>query len=574
MSCFRDSQQAKQTRVQLNVIQCLVVFWLLFLGSSFVWSSQPKPNILLVVVDDMGFTDLGSFGGEIHTPHLDALAYEGIRFTNFQAAPTCSPSRSMLLTGVDSHKAGLGNMHEEMAPNQTGKAGYEGYLNDQVVSVATLLKDNGYHTYMAGKWHLGLNDESSPYAKGFEKSFSMLTGGASHFSDMKPAYAPNPEAKAPYRENGKLLAALPESFDYSSRFYARRIIDNIEDNRATGKPFFAYLAYTAPHWPLQAPNDVLDKYKGNYNAGYEVLHQQRLKQQAKLGLFENSLSPAPYPVDTPRWNQLSDQQKAIEARQMEIYAAMIDEVDSNTGRVINYLKDNNLFENTLVVFLSDNGAEGHNLDSTFSKDMFPKIRAVIDNSHDFSPANMGKLNSYTFVGAGWAYASSPALKHGKGTTSEGGTRVAAFVHFPKALRSKSIEHNLVSIKDITPTLLDLADIEHPTNEYQGRTIEPMTGVSLLPLLQDAETPSVSFSNRVLGTELMGKRAIRQGDWKLVHMPLPYGDNQWQLYNLKEDLGEANDLAAQHPEKLKQLKALWQKYVTGNNVILPDWVSGY
>ncbi|MCR8921611.1 sulfatase-like hydrolase/transferase, partial [Dasania sp. GY-MA-18] len=206
------------------------MLWLLLLCSPWTnaMDQAPEttaPNILLIVVDDMGFTDLGSFGSEIATPNLDALAYQGIRFSNFQAAPTCSPTRAMLLTGVDNHKAGLGNMHEELAPNQMGQPGYEGHLNKRVVTVASLLQDAGYRTYMAGKWHLGLDEHNSPAQFGFDRSFAMLSGGASHFQDMKPAYAPTPEAKAPYRENGKKLNKLPENFHYSSQFYADTIIE-------------------------------------------------------------------------------------------------------------------------------------------------------------------------------------------------------------------------------------------------------------------------------------------------------------------------------------------------------------
>lgn len=554
-----------------------VLFSLIF--SSFSWGfgkspeESSQPNILLVVVDDMGFTDLGSFGGEIDTPRLDALAMEGVRFTNFQVAPTCSPTRAMLLTGADSHKAGLGSMYEYLSPNQKGQPGYEGYLNDRVVTIASLLRDAGYHTYLSGKWHLGLHEEASPYNHGFDETFAMLSGGASHFADMKPAYHPDPKANAPYRENGKKLDTLPESFEYSTQYYADRLIEQIEGNRQTGKPFFAYLAYTAPHWPLHAPDNTLEKYKGRYDEGYDVFHQRRLEGQIAAGLLPKNTEPNPRSSKLKAWEQLTDEEKKIEARQMEVYAAMIDEVDVHTGRVIDYLKDKGLFENTLVLFLSDNGAEGHDLDSTISPDLYPDIRSVIDNRFDFSYENMGKPFSYPFVGEGWARASSPSLKHYKGATFEGGTRVAAFVHYPRQLRSGAVEDTLFSVMDVTPTLLDLADVEHPGANYKGKTVAPMNGISMLPLLQNGKLPEEA-ENRVLAFELMGKRAVRKGDWKIVHMRPPYGIDAWQLYNLKDDLAEENDLSSRHPEKLKELEALWDEYVRENNVILPDWVSGY
>ena len=210
------------------------------------------PNVLMIVVDDMGFSDLGSFGGEIETPNLDKLAYDGIRFTNFHASTMCSPSRAMLMTGVDSHLTGLGNMAEELAPNQKGQPGYEGHLNDRVVTLATLLQDAGYGTYLAGKWHLGGGSGKGPSFRGFDRSFALVSGGASHFADMRPAYAPSPEIKANYSEDGKKLTELPAEFEYSTQYYADRMMDYLRGHDPN-QPFFAYLAYTAPHWPLQAP---------------------------------------------------------------------------------------------------------------------------------------------------------------------------------------------------------------------------------------------------------------------------------------------------------------------------------
>ncbi|WP_243748764.1 arylsulfatase [Pseudomaricurvus alcaniphilus] len=536
-------------------------------------ATDKQPNILLILVDDMGFTDLGSFGGEIDTPNLDALAYAGVRFSNFQAAPTCSPTRAMLLTGTDNHVAGLGNMAEEMAPNQQGQPGYEGYLNQRVVTVASLLRDAGYRTYMTGKWHLGTSPETSPAARGFERSFAMLSGGASHYADMKPAYSPTADSKAPYRKDGELLQQLPANFDYSSQFYVDEMIDYLEQDKDSGKPFFAYLAYTAPHWPLQAPDSAIAKYAGRYNDGYDALAQRRLQRQKTLGLLDPKATATPKPAGTLPWSALDPAARKQQTRQMEIYAAMIDQVDHHTGRLVDYLKANALLDNTLILFMSDNGAEGHDLDSTWSAAMYPKIRQVIDTTHDFSYANMGKPNSYVFLGAGWAHASSPALRLYKGATSEGGTRVAAFAHFPRQLPAGHISHELVSVADITPTLLQLTGIEHPGTDYRGRAIAPPSGTSMLHAWRGQSVPA-DLQQRVLGMELMGKRAVRAGDWKLVHMPPPYGKGAWQLYNLREDIGEQRDLAASHPEQLKRMVSYWQKYASDNAVILPDWLSGY
>ncbi|BAN48150.1 arylsulfatase [Metapseudomonas resinovorans] len=533
-------------------------------------SSDPaRPNILLIVADDLGFADLGSFGSEIATPNLDSLAAAGIRLTNFQAMPACSPTRAALLTGVDPHLAGLGNMAEELAPNQVGKPGYEGHLNERVVTVASLLRDAGYHTYLSGKWHLGNTDSTGPDDRGFERSFSLLSGGASHFADMKPAYAPTPDAKAPYARDGRPLARLPENFHYSSQFYADQVIDYLKADQNDGRPFFAMLAFTAPHWPLQAPDAALAKYRGRYQAGFDALFQQRLDKQKALGLIPADAEGAERAPRGRPWSSLSPREREREARAMETYAAMVDELDFNTGRVLDYLKAQGVYDNTVVLFISDNGAEGHDLDETWPAALFPEIRKVVDETHDFSFEQMGRPGSYTFLGPDWARASAPAFKLHKGFASEGGTRTVGILRIPSMHGEGGLLHELVSVKDFAPTLLELAGVAPPGRRYQGRVVEPMSGLSILPLLQGATNPE-----RSLGGELFGKYFIRQGDWKLVHMPRPWGNDDWQLYNLATDLAERHDLSRSEPDKRAELQELWRRYAADNGVILPDQVSGY
>ncbi len=240
-----------------------------------------RPNIILIVADDMGYSDIGSFGGEISTPNLDELAAGGVRLSNFYAASTCSPTRSMLLSGVSNHKAGMGTMFGDQAPNQLGQKGYEGHMNFKCGFNLLLLKDAGYHTYMTGKWHLGYEEELSPKARGFEQSFVLLNGGAGHFDDSP---LENTYDKASFRDNG-LYTSLPDDF-YSSEFYTDKLIEYIDNNQNDGKPFFGYLAYTAPHWPLQAPDEYIEKYKGKYDDGYNNLKERRLQSMVNLGLTE------------------------------------------------------------------------------------------------------------------------------------------------------------------------------------------------------------------------------------------------------------------------------------------------
>ena len=555
---------------------------LIFVSSLFVSScstlpldtkrTKPsRPNILLIVVDDMGSADLGVFGSEISTPNLDSLAKSGVIFTNFHTSPVCSATRAMLLTGVDNHLSGFGNMAEELATNQKGMSGYEGELNDRVVTLATILQDHGYRTYISGKWHLGMSENSSPRARGFDRSFAMLAGGASHYSDMRPAYHPDPDGVAPYRENGMMLEELPSDFEYSTQFFTDRMINYI-DETAHDKPFFAYLAYTAPHWPLQAPESTINKYTGVYNEGFDAIITKRLRRQKELGIVPADAQPNPPTIKSVDWNTLSEEDKRIQIRSMEIYAAMVDEIDQHVGRLLRFLEARNLLENTIVVFLSDNGAEGHDLDETWPADQFPEIRYNIDTRHDFSYENMGKPGSYVLYGPDWARTGNPAYRLHKGFPTEGGTRVPAFITFPKNFNA-GVRDYFVSVLDVMPTILDLFEIPHPASSSESSNLMPMSGFSMLPTLNGLRMVEGELE-RVFVGEILGKYFVRKGDWKLVFVTSPYGPSEWELFNISDDLTETNDLSEVFPDKVAELNLEWEEYAKRNNVILPNWVSGY
>ena len=312
------------------------------------------------------------------------------------------------------------------------------------------------------------------------------------------------------------------------------------------------------------------KYRGRYDLGYDLISDQRLERIKTMGLLPAHAERSERSPKEVSWESLDTEQKRIEARAMEIYAAMVDQVDVHTGRLIDYLKSRELFDNTLIVFLSDNGAEGHDLDETWPAEAFPEIRKTIDETHDFSFQAMGRPGSYLLYGPNWAHAGAPSFKLHKAFPTEGGTRVPAFFYYPKELESGVIRHGYVWIKDVMPTLLDWLELEHPGDSYQGRAVEPMTGVSVLHLLKGAPADP----GRVVVHELMGKRLVRVGKWKLVHMPPPYGNDDWQLYDLESDPAETTDIAQQHPEKVQELSAHWDAYAKENKVILPNWVSGY
>lgn len=525
-----------------------------------------RPNVLLVVADDLGFTDLGAFGGEINTPNIDDLAKAGKRFANFSVAATCSPTRSMLLSGVDHHRAGLGNMIEHRAPNQVGQAGYEGYLNHSVVSLATLLKDAGYHTYMAGKWHLGMKSSQTPDARGFEDSFVLLQGGASHFSDKRGLVPAVPQGL--YRDNGRVVETLPADF-YSSSFYTDKMIDYIDKNLKDGKPFFGYLAFSAPHWPLQAPDDYIDRYRGKYDEGYDALRRSRLEKAKQIGIVPATAEVPPMTKEIPSWQSLTQEQKKIESRKMEIYAAMVENIDHNLGRFLTYLKDTDNYENTFIIFMSDNGADGAD------RSNLPGVKDWLDTSYDQTYANMGRENSYVYYGAGWAQAGMTPLKMYKSFVSEGGIRSPAIFSHPSIANKGQITHEFASVLDIVPTVLEIAEATHPGTNYQGRDIHPLTGNSLLGFLM-GEKPSLEH-DAVFGWELFGHKAIRKGQWKLLRLssapawlPTPEGANKWQLYDLSNDPGELHDVSDKNPQKLKELLGLWEQYAAENRVITPLW----
>ena len=519
------------------------VFLSLFLTSAFAESR--RPNVLLVVADDLGYTDLGSFGGEIETPNLDALAKSGLRLSQFYTAATCSPTRAMLMTGVDHHKVGLGAMAEALAPNQRGKLGYEGHLNDRAAFLPGVFADAGYRTLMSGKWHLGHDKVHSPTARGFHKSFALLDGGAGHLSDLGLN-----SMHAAYRENGEPVT-LPDDF-YSSRFYTDKMIEYIETERESGKPFFGYLAYTAPHWPLQAPDASIAKYKNRYAMGYDQLHSQRVEKDKALGLTSDAAATAPRQPGQKPWQALTQEEQKIEQRTMEIYAAMVDDMDQHFGRLINYLKDIGELDNTIIFFMSDNGAEGASLDKEHKR-FRQHVETCCDNRYE----NMGKANSYLFQGPNWARASVGPARDYKGSVSEGGIHAPAFVWYSGMQNAHSISDQFVTVKDVLPTLLDLASIPLPS----GKEL-PVEGRSFLTSSQNVSAD--------MGWELFGGKAYRQGHWKLVHRSPMQGGKGWQLYNLKNDPLEQSDLSEQHPQKLQDMMQLWLDYEKRNQLIYPKF----
>ena len=539
-----------------NRITTIILSALLFFNSYAVFSSDDRPNVLLIVVDDMGYSDIGPFGGEIHTPTLDTLANSGIRFTDFHTSTSCSPTRSMLLTGTDNHLTGMGTMGELLTLNQVGKPGYEGHLNDRVVSIATLLADAGYATSMSGKWHLGEDIEADPHNRGFEKVFTLLQGGTGHFdkeSMMYANYAPT------YRENG-VRVHVPQGF-YSSEFYTDKIMEYI-DSRDAGKPFFAYLAFTAPHDPLHVPDDWLDKYKGMYDGGYEVLRKSRLDNLKQLGFVSANAIPFPKLPSIPAWASLSDEQKIHEARRMELYSAMIGNVDYQLDRLIKHLKTNGDYDNTLIIFFSDNGANGLTMDQYPGTD-----KEWVERNSDNRSENLGRPFSRIAQGPAWAQVSMTPYRMFKHFTSEGGIRSPLIISGPGVENKGSHNDSFSHVMDISATILDAAGVKHPGSSYKGRKVATLRGQSLIDVLS-GKSEFVYDDDAVINWELNGARAVRKGDFKLVWLAAPFGNDDWQLYDLEKDPGEINDLSEGLPSQRKEMIEMWNQYSTDVGVVLP------
>jgi arylsulfatase len=533
-------------------------------------SQSKRPNVLVLIADDMGYSDIGAFGSEIQTPNIDRLAAEGASFTNFHVGATCSPTRTMLISGVDNHLAGLGNMGEIMADNQFGKPGYEGYLNTSVVSIATVIRDAGYNTYMAGKWHLGGNPESIPHARGFEHTFALAESGADNW--IEQPYAPMYE-RVHYFENGKEVSLPTENY-FSSDFYTQRIIENIETNRENGKPFFAWLGYQAVHYPHQAPKEFIDKYDGVYDGGWDEMRRSRLQRQKEMGIFPDNVqldeqfektSFADWQI--PDWNALSAEEKKFNARRMQTYAGMADNMDHNIGKLLKYLEGIGELDNTLIIFMADNGTDPNLLSSkeeyrAWYVENYP-YTYMEDYKGDYS--TMGQKGSYADYGPGWAAAANTPNSYYKTFSTEGGLRVPFIVRYPAAIPAGHRSNSFAFVKDVYPTILEVTGVEMPGDTYKGRKIYAPDGTSMWPVIT-GNAKTVHPDSEAIGYELAGSSAVFKGKYKLSINPPPKGTGDWELYDISIDPAELNNLVASKPELVKEMIADYTRYEKENSVV--------
>ncbi|MEA2710519.1 MAG: hypothetical protein QOF78_3120 [Phycisphaerales bacterium] len=551
--------------------------------ASFLWPAAvraqqpPRPNIVVILADDMGFSDIGAYGGEIETPNIDALAKSGAKFSQFYNTARCCPTRASLLTGLYPHQAGVGHMTSHSFKDHPG---YQNELSKETRTIAEVLRSAKYATYMTGKWHVTRKDgpngpkDNWPIARGFDRYYGTIKGGGSYYDpatlcrDEKPI---TPESDEEYKPaEGKQFYYTDAIADQSARFVREHRQRN-ED----GRPFFMYVAFTSPHWPLHAPAETVAKYRGKYKAGYEPIRAARFARQKEMGLIDaaTELSPA-------AWNWEQVENRAWEERCMEVYAAQVDRMDAGVGRIVDALKEAGQFENTLILFLADNGgcaekmgriAHIDRIQSPATQprrpmqiqlDVFPKHTPDGRPIWDGHAAMPGPDDSYVAYGEGWANVSNTPLRFYKHHTHEGGISTPLIAHWPRGVKPRGgagdWERQPGHLIDIMPTCVELAGAEY------SKTKSRMEGVSLVSAFAGEKLDR----GRPIFFEHEGNRAVRDGKWKLVAKT---AKGKWELYDMEADRSEMNDLAAKEPERAATMAQQWQQWAERANVLpLNPW----
>ena len=570
-------------KLTLLFVASAVITSPLFAAVEMSQKKDERPNILLVVADDLGFGDLGLSGSITRTPNINRLAEEGIVFTNFNASPVCSITRGMLLTGNDNSQIGLSAFDYALYPPAKGKPGYEAYLTrNTTVTISELLQDAGYRTYTVGKWHLGGTElgGEGPQEWGFDRSFGIYTGGANHWNQgvfHLDVHQPEVAARIkqgknpgipnePYYEDGQ---EVPRPIGvFSDDLFSAKMLQYLAQGEKTGKPFFAYMAYTTPHAPLQAPDFLIDKYVPYYlEKGYAGLKRARFDSQKENGIIDKD---APYPGDnnplTESWSQLSDVEKLREAKMMATYSAMMESQDYHLGMFLNYLRETGQYDNTLIIYMSDNGPEGMSDRGALSN---PMAANWINKNYSQKIEDIGKGNSFGFIGTSWANASTGGLQWWKWFIGNGGIRTPLVIVPPKNSafkRQGEIVTDLVSVKDLPMTILDYAGIKHPETSYKDRTLKAPSGISIRDFLESKKHTTRTESDWV-AFELFGNNYVMQGEYKALRVRSGmYGDGQWHLYNSVKDPGETTPLEDKDPERLKNMISIYQQYAKDNGIV--------
>ncbi len=504
--------------------------------------SDSRPNIVLILADDMGFSDIGCYGGEIQTSNLDKLADNGLRYTQFYNTSRCCPTRASMLTGLYPHQTGLGWMTRV----DLKQPGYSAELNNQCVTIGEVLQKSGYSTYISGKWHLNKDDECEqdspkhnwPLHRGFDKFFGILKGSSDYFN---PTNLYSGDTHIQPDDNFYFTDAVN---DNASKF----IDEHFESKRKN--PFFLYVAHIAPHWPIQAKPADIKKYQGKYMKGWEETRKKRYEKMLDLGIItpETALSE---PTSTVlNWDELSQEKKVEMDKRMAIFAAQVDIMDQGIGRIVETLKKQNQLENTLIIFLSDNGSSS----------------LAVSRGESKTLEDLGTEKSFESYGESWTNVSNTPMRYYKLFEHEGGVSTPLIVHWPNGIKAKGELRNQVGhVIDFMPTLLEIANTNYP-EVFKSHQIMPLEGESLLPTFN-----SKRQHDRTIFFEHIANRGVRDGDWKLVSLgkkKFPY-TSDWELYNLKDDRSETRNLASEYPEKVKELNNKWNAWAIRTNVIPLD-----
>lgn len=537
-----------------NLLFTLTVALIAGIFGSPAAGQEARPNIVLVLVDDAALMDFGVYGGEARTPNIDALAARGALFAQHRATPFCAPSRAMLLTGMDHHTAGLATIREVLPAEHRGQPGYTMALEPGVITLAERLKAGGYRTYMTGKWHLGNGDGQLPIDHGFDRSFLIDASGADNWDDQ--SYIPY-YREAPWFED-RDPADLPEDF-YSSTFFVDKMIDYLEADAGSDDPFLAYVAFLAIHIPVQAPREYTERYIDTYSVGWEAVREARWRRAQDLGLVTEgaALAPPPATFEGWDWESLSEDEKAFAAKSMAVNAGMLEAMDAEFGRLIEYLRGTGEFENTVFVVTSDNGPEAGDPVAP------PLERWLRWQGYTWDLETLGERGSYVAIGPEWAQAAAGPSNLFKFHAGDGGLRVPLIFSGPGVPEATRVDAFTV-MTDVTPTLLDMAGVEP---DVPGKV--PMSGRSLEPLLT-GEAERVYAPDDAIGFETSGQAALYRGDFKLVRNMPPHGDGQWRLFDLSSDPGETRDLSETRPQLFGEMLHEYRLYANRVGVLeLPD-----
>ena len=539
-----------------------------------------RPNVLLIVADDAAFGDVPWGGGNAAMPELQGLADQGVAFGNFHTSPVCSPTRAALLTGNDPIEVGLGAFDYSIYPPSKGKPGYEGYLTRNTATVAELLRDAGYRTVMAGKWHLGGPGHGGwgPWDWGFQRSYGILTGGANHWNRQVFLPSPrNPEHRAlmaqrivpeePYYEDGRAVTR-PVGL-HSDDLFSGKLLGYLEEGRSSGKPFFAYLALTSPHSPLQASPAAINRFVPYFlQHGYAGLKRLRYEAQKRSGLIA---ADAPYPDQTAnwlltRWSSLTPQQQQREARAMATYTAMLEQQDQTIGRVLSYLRETGQLDHTLVIYLSDNGPEGMDDEGAAAN---PALNQWVKENFSQDPADIGRGNTFQEMGVNWANASNGGLQWWKWYLAEGGVRTPLVIRPPagaQVAQRGGIRQAYANAKDVPLTILDYAGVQAPSERYRDRRIVPPSGLSMRPYLE-GRAPQVRTEQQWVVSDIFGNSSIVAGRYKAARQNRAmFGDGQWRLFDIEADPGEMRPLNGVQPQRLQQLIGLYEGYAKAKGIV--------